>query len=50
MEDAAAEITTDLPDSVNRFSYSINRGGLWQPTPAYFKVGIFCWKMCAELS
>ena len=50
VEDAAAEITTDLPDSVKQFFNSINRGGLWQPTPAYFKVGILCWRIFAELS
>ena len=50
MEDAAADITIDLPDSVKQFFNSINRGGLWQPTPAYFKVGILCWRIFAELS
>ena len=50
VEDAAAEITTDLTNSVKRFFNSMNRGGLWQPTPAYFKVGILCWRILAELS
>ena len=36
VEDAAAKIITDIPESVNRFFNSINRGGIWQPTPAYF--------------
>ena len=49
MEDAAAEITTDLTDSFKRFFNSINRGRLWQPTPAYFKIGILCWRKFAEL-
>ena len=50
MKDAAAEIATDLTDSVKRFFNSVNRGGLWQSTTAYFKVGILCRKFVAELS
>ena len=40
----------NVPTQATDFFDEINRGGLWKPTAAIFNIGIFCWKIFAEIS